>query len=124
MRSSVPFHPRATTDGHTVHPHGDRYFLGAIRHSRSQRKISRSAPWSHASQTRSRRKRRTIPCAARGVRADKNLQQPSFPTAVSHTVHRQIARMLPPQPCVRSDRRTDLAPLVSKEAGNFEQGVE
>ena len=57
--------------------------------------------------------------------------------AVSHTVHRQIAieccrrtaaassadgRRC--EPCVRSDRRIDQAPPLSKEAGDFEQGVD
>ena len=43
---------------------------------------------------------------------------------VGHTVHRQIARMLPPQPCVRSDKRNDQAAPVSKEPGDSEQGVD
>ena len=68
--------------------------------------------------------RRTIPCATRRVRV--RIKPPTTPSAaaVSHTVHRQIARMLPPQPCMRSDRRIDQAPPVSKEAGDFEQGVD
>ena len=91
----------------------------------SAAQISRSAPRSHASQTRSRRTRRTIPCAAHRVCAHKASNHP-HPLRQSRTrsIGRSPERMLPPQPCVRSDRRIDQTPPVSKEAGDFEQGVD
>ena len=58
--------------GHTVHPRRWLLSPGGRRESRAQRKSRdprRQSHRRHASQTRSRRMRRTIPCAARGVHA-------------------------------------------------------
>ena len=68
-KSMIAVYPLVTTDSHTsTREMATVTFLARIA---CAAQISRSAPQSHASQTRSCRTRRTIPCAARGVRAVK-----------------------------------------------------
>ena len=130
----VPFYPRGPGRPRTAIQctRGDRYFIGAIA---CAARISRSALRSHASQTRSRRDtvaRSRAPHhsvrSSRSTRAEKASKHPHLPITVSQTVHRQIAQLvlsiLPPQPCVRSDRQENRPGIACEQAGwRFRAGL-